>query len=86
VTGEGVQGRVGDHIVALGNARMMGRMQVNVVSLDAEADRLRREGATVVYVMRGDKLLGLIGVADPIPSSRTRPRPWTRCAGPACES
>ncbi len=66
VTGEGVQGRVGDHIVALGNARMMGRMGVEVVSLDAEADRLRREGATVVYVMRSDKLLGLIGVADPI--------------------
>jgi len=35
----------------------------------AESDRLRGEGATVMFVVRGTTLLGLIAVADPVKAS-----------------
>jgi Cu+-exporting ATPase len=64
--GEGVQGRLHGDPVALGNASMLARMSVDVSPLATEADRLRAQGATVVFVSRGEKLLGAIAVSDPI--------------------
>ncbi|HSF48120.1 MAG TPA: heavy metal translocating P-type ATPase, partial [Burkholderiales bacterium] len=69
VTGEGVQGRVAEQPAALGNPAMMARVGVATEELSAEADRLRDDGATVVFVSYDSKLLGLIAVADPIKAS-----------------
>jgi P-type Cu+ transporter len=69
VTGEGIQGRAGGEAVALGNKKLMAGVGVDLGAVASEADRLRSEGATVIFVARGGALLGLIAVADPIKTS-----------------
>jgi Cu+-exporting ATPase len=69
VTGKGVVGRVAQVDVRLGNARLLEESGIDPALLAAEAERLRREGQTVVFLAVGEKLAGLIGVADPIKGS-----------------
>ncbi len=69
ITGQGVRGLLGGEPVALGNRSLMAGAGVELGSIAAEADRLRDEGATVMFVARGRALLGLIAVSDPIKSS-----------------
>ncbi|HWS14050.1 MAG TPA: HAD-IC family P-type ATPase, partial [Rhodocyclaceae bacterium] len=64
VTGAGVRARLGAEAVTLGNPPMMARIGVDPQPLTAEADRQRDAGATVVFVARGQTLLGLIAVSD----------------------
>jgi Cu+-exporting ATPase len=68
-TGEGVSGRLGGEPVALGNRTLMERAGLDVSSLSADADRLRDDGASVMYVSHGSTLLGFIAVADPVKAS-----------------
>ncbi|PIQ83077.1 MAG: hypothetical protein COV76_00260 [Candidatus Omnitrophica bacterium CG11_big_fil_rev_8_21_14_0_20_64_10] len=68
-TGKGVAGTVGGRRVALGNAAMMEEIQVSVRELSKEAERLRREGQTVMFVAADGKPAGLLGVSDPIKGS-----------------
>jgi Cu+-exporting ATPase len=69
VTGQGVRGRSGGEIVTLGNQTLMADAGVDVGATAAEAERLRGEGATVLFVARGTKLLGILAVADPVKGS-----------------
>jgi P-type Cu+ transporter len=69
ITGEGVRGHHGSDSVALGNQKLMTDAGIDLSAVAAEADRLRGEGATVMFVARGTTLLGLIAVADPIKAS-----------------
>jgi Cu+-exporting ATPase len=66
LTGKGVAGRVAGQRVALGNLKLMEESGVDVTSLRDEAERLRGEAQTVMYLSVGDRLAGLLGVADPI--------------------
>ncbi|MEO7027224.1 MAG: copper-translocating P-type ATPase [Caulobacteraceae bacterium] len=66
VTGEGVTGKVGGRTVLLGNAKLMGGGKVDFRGLDAEADRLRKEGATALLLGVDGQAAGVIAVADPI--------------------
>ncbi|SMF22467.1 Cu+-exporting ATPase [Tistlia consotensis] len=66
VTGKGVRGRVAGQALALGTSRLMQEVGADAAGLEAEADRLRREGATVMYLAVDGALAGLIAVADPI--------------------
>ena len=68
-TGKGVSGIVSGRNVALGNPAMMNGLDVHVAPLKSRADALRDEGKTVMFVAADGKLLGLIGVADPIKES-----------------
>jgi len=69
ITGEGVRGRIDGDIVALGNQKLMAESGIDLGAVATEADRLRGDGATVMFVARGATLLGLISVADPIKTS-----------------
>jgi Cu+-exporting ATPase len=69
VTGEGVVGMLDGVVVAIGNAKLMAAGGANPAAVDARAEELRKQGQTVVFVARGDELLGLLGVADPIKDS-----------------
>jgi Cu+-exporting ATPase len=69
ITGEGVRGQLGGETVALGNQKLMADAGIDFSEGAAEADRLRGEGATVMFVARGATLLGLIAVTDPIKTS-----------------
>ncbi len=67
--GKGVHGRVDGQIVLIGNARFLGEQSVDVAALEAEADALRRDGATAIFVAIDGRPAGLIGVADPVKTS-----------------
>jgi len=65
-TGQGIAGRVGGHIVALGNEAMMRGLRVQTDPLAAAVERRRTSGETVLFVAVDGRLAGLIGVVDPI--------------------
>jgi Cu+-exporting ATPase len=69
VTGKGVEGRVDGVRVAIGNRRLMQELGVDVDVQAAEADALRGDGQTVMFVAVDKRPAGLIGVADPIKPS-----------------
>jgi len=66
VTGMGVTGTVAGRRVALGNRKLMERLDVSTEHLTARADDLRGEGETVMFVAVDGRAAGLIAVADPI--------------------
>jgi Cu+-exporting ATPase len=65
-TGQGIDGRVDGVTVAVGNTLLMKQAGGVPQDLDHQAERLRRDGATVMFVSLEDKVSGLIAVADPI--------------------
>ncbi len=66
VTGKGVSGTVSGKKVALGNAAMMTDLGIDTASVSARAETLQTEGRTVMFVAVGDKLAGIVAVADPV--------------------
>jgi Cu+-exporting ATPase len=66
MTGKGVTGRIEGHLVALGNQALFDESGVSTETLTEQAEKLRAEGQTVMYVAIDEKVAGLIGVADPI--------------------
>ncbi len=64
--GRGVRGTVEGRQVALGNTRYLGELSIIVSALEPEADALRHEGATAIFVAVDGKAAGVIGIADPI--------------------
>ena len=66
VTGKGVHGTVGGRKVALGNAAMMTDLGLSTDEAEAEADTLRADGKTAMFVAVDGTLAGIVAVADPI--------------------
>jgi Cu+-exporting ATPase len=66
VTGQGVRGEVQGRRVALGNRTLMDGMNIDVSALAQQAEELRTNGQTVMFVAVDGRLAGLVGVADPI--------------------
>ena len=64
--GRGVRGTVDGRPVTLGTPELLAAVGVDAAPLAGRADDLRRDGQTVVFVAVGDRLAGLIGVADPV--------------------
>jgi len=69
VTGRGVMGVVTGHSVALGSQKLMEELKVSSDGFSQQADTLRKEGQTVMFMAVNGKMAGLLGVADPIKSS-----------------
>ncbi|HET9818524.1 MAG TPA: heavy metal translocating P-type ATPase, partial [Rhodanobacteraceae bacterium] len=69
VTGQGVRGRVDGYDVALGNAALMRGVRVEPDrEIEARADALRGEGATVMLLAVDGTAAALLAVADPVKS------------------
>jgi Cu+-exporting ATPase len=66
VTGKGVKARIERVSVLLGNRRLMEESGIDVGALTAEAETMRADGQTVMFVAVDQKPAGLIGVADPV--------------------
>ena len=64
--GKGVTGDVDGHRVVIGNLRIMQEAGIERGTLEAEADRLRMEGATAIFVAIDGRMAGVAGIADPI--------------------
>ncbi len=69
LTGLGVRGRVDGRQLLLGNTGLMADHGVAVAALQADAERLRRAAASVMYLAVDGALAGIIAVADPIKAS-----------------
>ncbi len=69
VTGKGVIGTVGGRAVAIGNRRHLEAAGVDAGPLVSQAESLREQGQTVMFVAIDGRPAGLIGVADPIKDS-----------------
>lgn len=65
----GVRGRIGAHRLALGNTVLMQSESISVLPIAAEAERLRTQGASVMYLAIDGRLAGLLSVVDPIKST-----------------
>ncbi|WP_460454259.1 copper-transporting P-type ATPase [Arenimonas aestuarii] len=68
-TGIGVRGSVAGRKLAIGNTQLMREQSVDPDPLKVEAERLRQEGASVMYLAVDGRLAGLLAVADPIKAS-----------------
>ncbi|APE30795.1 copper-translocating P-type ATPase [Halomonas aestuarii] len=64
--GKGVVGRVEERRVALGNRLLMEDEAVDLAELEDEAERLRGDGATVIFAAVDGRLAGLVAIADPV--------------------
>jgi Cu+-exporting ATPase len=69
VTGKGVRGQIGGRAVALGNTAMMQEMGLDTAEAEAQADTLRAEGKTAMFIAVDGALAGIVAVADPIKDS-----------------
>jgi P-type Cu+ transporter len=69
ITGLGVLGTVAGRAVAVGNAALFRSLSVSSTALEPESDKLRADGATVVWVAIDGRAAGVIAVADPVKAS-----------------
>jgi Cu+-exporting ATPase len=65
-TGRGVRGDVSGKQVALGNAALLEELRIPAGPLAGEAEAMRAQGQTAMFVVVDGDVAGVIGVADPI--------------------
>jgi Cu+-exporting ATPase len=68
-SGIGVRGSVAGRRVAIGNTALMDTEKVDWHSLADQAEALRGQGASVIYLASDGRLAGLLAVSDPIKPS-----------------
>ncbi|HEX5279723.1 MAG TPA: heavy metal translocating P-type ATPase [Micropepsaceae bacterium] len=71
ITGKGVTGKIGALDVAAGNASLFDDLGIAEHTLQSQADELRHDGATTIFVAINRRPAGIIAVADPV--KRTTP-------------
>jgi Cu+-exporting ATPase len=64
--GKGAVGVVEGRRVVIGNLRLMADEGIDIAPLSIEADELRKDGATAIFVGIDQKAAGVIAIADPI--------------------
>jgi Cu+-exporting ATPase len=64
--GKGVYGTVDGRAVAIGNTNFLKERGIDVSALEAQADALREDGATAIFVGVDSRPAGVIGIADPV--------------------
>jgi Cu+-exporting ATPase len=69
LTGRGVSARLDGQVIAAGNERLLQELGTAYGEVLPQAEELRRQGETVIFVLVDGKVRGLIGVADPIKAS-----------------
>jgi Cu+-exporting ATPase len=67
--GKGAIGMVERRRVALGNAAFLAELGIGTNLLDANAEQLRQDGATAIFVALDGKAAGIVAIADPVKAS-----------------
>jgi Cu+-exporting ATPase len=65
-TGLGIQAELDGMRIAVGNSALMSEMSVDISKFGSEADSLRDDGQTVIWVAIDGKAAGFLGVSDPV--------------------
>jgi Cu+-exporting ATPase len=68
-TGKGVLGNVDGHRIVLGNTKFLAELTIDTRMLEAQADELRQNGATVIFVAVDGATAGIVAIADPVKES-----------------
>lgn len=68
-SGIGVRGVVRSQRIALGNTALMDQEKVDWRGLVSQAEELRNEGSSVMYLAANGKLVGLLAISDPVKST-----------------
>lgn len=66
VAGHGIRARYGDHVILLGNRKLMNDSGINVDLLDNKLKELEEQGKTATLIAVDNKLAGIIAMADTI--------------------
>ena len=66
ISGFGIEGKLGDRFVAMGNHKLMARHEINTESVVSQIDGFAEQGKTPMYLAIDGVLAGLIVVADAI--------------------
>lgn len=80
-SGIGVHGTVTEKALALGNTALMEQLGVDVAPMASQAEALRAEGASVMYLAVDAKLAGLLAVSDPVKATTAEALATLRKAG-----
>ena len=64
--GKGVIGMVDRQRLAIGNANFLKELGIDTGALGPQAERLRQDGATAIFVAVNGKPAGIIAIADPV--------------------
>lgn len=68
-TGKGVLGNVNNHRIVLGNTKFLAELNIDTQVLETQADELRQNGATVIFVAVDGATAGIVAIADPVKES-----------------
>src|SRR5215211_6894406 len=68
-TGKGALGIVDGRKVVLGNTTFLAEQGIDVTPLAAQADELRRDGASAIFIGIDGRAAGILAIADPIKAS-----------------
>lgn len=68
-TGKGAYGTVEGKRIPLGNAKFLAEQSVDVAPLADEADRLRENGATAIFMGVDGRVAAIFAIADPVKPS-----------------
>jgi Cu+-exporting ATPase len=68
-TGKGARGEVDGRTILIGNAVFLAAAGIATSALDAKAEELRNDGATVIAAAIDGRLAGLFAIADPVKAS-----------------
>jgi Cu+-exporting ATPase len=80
-TGKGVTGSVDGQTIALGAERFLAELNVDTGALQPEAESLRRDGATAIFLSVNGKAQAIFAIADPVKASTAEALAALRAAG-----
>ncbi len=66
IPGHGIEVLIDEKNIFLGNKKLMQEKNVDILSLDAQSERLSNEGKTPMYISINSELKGIIAVADTV--------------------
>lgn len=72
LTGRGIQAKLGNREIYIGNERMMEEMKISLGALKAEADGAAARGQTPMFVAEDGRLRGIVSVADTMKPTSVR--------------
>jgi P-type Cu+ transporter len=80
-SGKGAIGMVQRKRLVVGNANFLSEFEIDTASLGAQAERMRGDGATAVFVAVNGKVAGVIGISDSIKPTTPKALAKLRDAG-----
>lgn len=68
ITGIGVRGMINEQWIYLGNRKLMTKYQIPLQDWENKGEELAAQSKTPIYVAKGNTIIGMIAIADPVKS------------------